>query len=402
MALAGCFVIDKADAGSILTDVRYLLIFLVLLGCSMAPLCARDEGDDKIPPTPIDLLEEEDDRTEAEEMEVSDDGADDVPVFDSVEKMRGYIGKELQSYPAHLALRFKRELGKKEVSQCMSVVRETFGPQKYRYGYSGNLLRIDIKWRDAVLMVAIHQGLLPETRLSGRQREAYRKACDIVKELRSQHSGDCELALALHDYIVQHARYKSHDRRMGEVTCLLLQGLGVCTCYARTYYTLCTMAGLECRCVRGRTRGAHSWNMVKIEGKWVHVDCTLDDLSRRQDESVSHIYFGLPDDVIAATHRWERDAHPRCTTDEFWHAKNKMEQYDTLDEFFAAYVEALKAGSGTVSLTGYVREVAEHPGRLKATMRKLGKKYRVRYWYNYPGQGHFKAFLTLTNVKPKK
>ena len=58
----------------------------------------------------------------------------------------------------------------------------------------------------------------------------------------------------------------------------ILRGTGVCDSYARLYYLLCRVAGLEAYVVYGETnRGYHAWDTVKIDGEWYYADPTWDD-----------------------------------------------------------------------------------------------------------------------------
>ena len=54
---------------------------------------------------------------------------------------------------------------------------------------------------------------------------------------------------------------------------LLCQGIGDSQAFARVYAAMCSRIGLEVMTVQGTLTGeTHWWNMVRIDGKWYHVD----------------------------------------------------------------------------------------------------------------------------------
>ena len=55
----------------------------------------------------------------------------------------------------------------------------------------------------------------------------------------------------------------------------------------------------------GRITGnGHTWNTVKIDGKWCQMDLTWDDTSDNWygDLAQRHLYFGLTDELMAIAH----------------------------------------------------------------------------------------------------
>ena len=89
-------------------------------------------------------------------------------------------------------------------------------------------------------------------------------------------------AAALHDWLTDHAYYDltyTHYDADG----VLLYGTGVCESYAKAYKLLLEAVGIDCYILTGTavssdgTTESHAWNLVKIDGKWSHVDVTWDD-----------------------------------------------------------------------------------------------------------------------------
>lgn len=84
----------------------------------------------------------------------------------------------------------------------------------------------------------------------------------------------------IHDYIVDSFSYDNTFRNYTAYD-MLRNGKGVCYSYASLFYKLCVKAGIPCVIVNG-TYGAayHSWNYVKIGGRWRFIDVTFDDTGR--------------------------------------------------------------------------------------------------------------------------
>lgn len=54
---------------------------------------------------------------------------------------------------------------------------------------------------------------------------------------------------------------------------LLVHGVGDSQAFASVYAAMCRQAGLECRVISGTKNGeAWWWNLVRVDGKWCHVD----------------------------------------------------------------------------------------------------------------------------------
>lgn len=97
-----------------------------------------------------------------------------------------------------------------------------------------------------------------------------------------------EKALVLHDYLAQNTQYlekKNKEYRFSEWGALV-KGRANCQGYAMAYGLLMQKVGIPVRYVSS-TQMQHIWNMIKIDGKWYHVDVTWDDpvdTSYRKDQ----------------------------------------------------------------------------------------------------------------------
>ena len=115
---------------------------------------------------------------------------------------------------------------------------------------------------------------------------------------------DLDKALALHDYLVLHIAYAYKDYINGSlggnvynIYGALQEGKAVCQGYAYAYYILLNNVNIENRMVVSNNMN-HAWNMLKIGGKWYHVDVTWDDPVWDILGRVRHEYFMLSDAAI--------------------------------------------------------------------------------------------------------
>lgn len=115
---------------------------------------------------------------------------------------------------------------------------------------------------------------------------------------------DLDKALALHDYLVLHIAYAYKDYINGSlggnvynIYGALQEGKAVCQGYAYAYYILLKNVNIENRMVVSNNMN-HAWNMLKIDGKWYHVDVTWDDPVWDILGRVRHEYFMLSDAAI--------------------------------------------------------------------------------------------------------
>lgn len=135
--------------------------------------------------------------------------------------------------------------------------------------------------------------------------DAYPAVSAIVKSAVDKCSADTDgsdyaRALWLHDWTLDHLEY-DHDLNWCSAESGLTRHQGTCESYQRIYSKLLDAAGIA----NGRITGnGHTWNAVKIDGKWCQMDLTWDDTSDNWygDLDQRHLYFGLTDELMAIAH----------------------------------------------------------------------------------------------------
>ncbi|MFR2055531.1 MAG: transglutaminase domain-containing protein, partial [Collinsella sp.] len=142
---------------------------------------------------------------------------------------------------------------------------------------------------------------------------------DAVAQCRQQTNGsEYDMALWLHDWTLDQLEY-DHNLNWCSAESGLTRHQGTCESYQRIYAKLLDAAGIA----NGRITGnGHTWNAVKIDGKWCQMDLTWDDTSDNWygDLDQRHLYFGLTDELMAIAHsdhtaNYQKDDYAYRSTD---------------------------------------------------------------------------------------
>lgn len=142
---------------------------------------------------------------------------------------------------------------------------------------------------------------------------------DAVDLCRQQTDGsEYDMALWLHDWTLGQLEY-DHSLNWCSAESGLTRHQGTCESYQRIYSKLLDAAGIA----NGRITGnGHTWNAVKIDGKWCQMDLTWDDTSDNWygDLDQRHLYFGLTDELMAIAHsdhtaNYQKDDYAYRSTD---------------------------------------------------------------------------------------
>lgn len=124
-----------------------------------------------------------------------------------------------------------------------------------------------------------------------------------VAKCNSETNGsDYSKALWLHDWLLEQLDY-DNSLKWASAESALTRNTGTCQAYERAYAKLLSAAGIENVETRD-TYDSHTWNAMKLDGKWYQVDCTWDDSSENYyNFNRKHLYFALSDELMAIAHQ---------------------------------------------------------------------------------------------------
>lgn len=128
----------------------------------------------------------------------------------------------------------------------------------------------------------------------------------------------------IHDFLVDSIDYEMNSETtvnghsVFDVTGALLDRQAVCDGYSKSFNEIAKRVGLETKRVTGDAwndsyNGSHAWNIVKVNGKWYHVDTTWDDpVSKDGKRRKTYEYFLKSDDYMAQSRTWDRNKTPKA------------------------------------------------------------------------------------------
>ena len=166
---------------------------------------------------------------------------------------------------------------------------------------------------------------------------------NTVAQCRQQTNGsEYDMALWLHDWTLDQLEY-DHSLNWCSAESGLTRHQGTCESYQRIYSKLLNAAGIA----NGRITGnGHTWNAVKIDGKWCQMDLTWDDTSDNWygDLDQRHLYFGLTDELMAIAHsdhtaNYQKEDYAYRSTDL---SNNYFVRNGKADEWAAKYADRIQ------------------------------------------------------------
>lgn len=166
---------------------------------------------------------------------------------------------------------------------------------------------------------------------------------DAVDLCRQETDGsEYDMALWLHDWTLDQLEY-DHNLNWCSAESGLTRHQGTCESYQRIYSKLLDAAGIA----NGRITGnGHTWNAVKIEGKWCQMDLTWDDTSDNWygDLDQRHLYFGLTDELMTIAHsdhtaNYQKDGYAYRSTDL---SNNYFVRNGKADEWVEKYADRIQ------------------------------------------------------------
>ena len=161
-----------------------------------------------------------------------------------------------------------------------------------------------VKFRYKYYKDADHAELIPEYLFPKAKVMEHKKALDArIKKLvkQAEKMNEKEKELFIHDFICHNVHYDKLKKAYShEIIGPLQLGIGVCEGIAKTVKILCDALGIWCiiaLCDNNPEKGIkyrHMWNVVRIDGKYYHLDATFDN-SLSKEDVVRYDYFNLMD-----------------------------------------------------------------------------------------------------------
>ena len=181
---------------------------------------------------------------------------------------------------------------------------------------------------------ADHVELVPEylfdkSKIKDHQKALSARVEKLARPARSM--SDWEKERYIHDFICENMRYDKLKKPYShEIIGPLGQSVGVCEGIAKSVKILCDALGLWCVIAISEAnpeagiKYRHAWNILKIDGQYVHLDATFDN-SLSHDGVIRYDYFNLDDSRLFRDHQPVVYPVPACTKgDQFYYRAAKL------------------------------------------------------------------------------
>lgn len=103
----------------------------------------------------------------------------------------------------------------------------------------------------------------------------------------------------VHDYLVSTIKYDKSGNFSHNVYGALVDKKAVCDGLSKAYMYLLSQLGIESRIVYGKSEEgiAHSWNIIKLDDEYYHVDLTWD-MPQKNSDTIIYSNFCITDDDV--------------------------------------------------------------------------------------------------------
>ncbi len=159
---------------------------------------------------------------------------------------------------------------------------------------------------------------------------------------------ELEKELYIHDFICENIHYDKLKKPYShEIIGPLGHGVGVCEGIAKSVKVLCDALGVWCIIViseanpEKKIKYRHAWNVIRIDGKYYHLDVTFDNTLSR-DDAVRYDYVNLADKQIFRDHEPVIWKVPECTDSDHFYYREKKLSWTTVDEVRNRTKQAVK------------------------------------------------------------
>jgi len=166
---------------------------------------------------------------------------------------------------------------------------------------------------------------------------------------------DYDKALYVYRYIIDHADYQTVEDNA--ITHIMVDGQGLCGCYAKTAQYLLNRMGVDCAYISGTAGGeAHAWNLIWPDGVPCWMDVTWGDPvfeGGDPNEEPAFEYFGITTADLLRNHTLDETVPvPECVSEDYNYFRRTGLYFETYDEaaVLEAMVRTLSAGEDRVCL----------------------------------------------------
>lgn len=195
--------------------------------------------------------------------------------------------------------------------------------------------------------------MVPEYLFPKKKIEEHKKAMDArIRKLvrQAEKLTEKEKELFIHDFICKNVRYDKLKKPYShEIIGPLGLGVGVCEGIAKSVKILCDALGIWCIIAVSEAnpekniKYRHAWNVVRIDGKYYHLDVTFDNSLGRCGHS-RYDYVNLSDAQIFRDHEPVIWNVPACEDGNHTYYREKRVSFTKYEDIQRRSAQAVKKG----------------------------------------------------------
>ena len=155
----------------------------------------------------------------------------------------------------------------------------------------------------------------------------------------------------VHDFICENVHYDKLKKAYShEIIGPLGQGVGVCEGIAKSVKILCDALGIWCIVAISEAnpeqgiKYRHAWNVVRVNGKYYHLDATFDNSVGKSAGITRYDYFCLNDKQLFRDHQPLVWKIPSCEDGEHFYYKEKKFSFTKMEDVRKRAMQAVKKG----------------------------------------------------------
>ncbi|MBQ1190184.1 MAG: peptidase, partial [Lachnospiraceae bacterium] len=192
-------------------------------------------------------------------------------------------------------------------------------------------------YRDSNNLEIIPEYLFEKSKVKDHQKAMKSRVEKLVRPAAKM--SEKEKEQYIHDFICQNVHYDKLKKAYShEIIGPLGQGVGVCEGIAKTVKILCDQLGIWCIIAiseanpEKQIKYRHAWNIVRIDGKYYHLDATFDNSLGKDSPEIRYDYFNLDDSRMYRDHEPVIWKVPVCSDGEHFYYKEKKISFTKVEE----------------------------------------------------------------------
>ena len=207
-------------------------------------------------------------------------------------------------------------------------------------------------YKDSPNLILIPEYIFDKNKIREHKKALHARVEKLVRPAAKFSEWDKEKYV--HDFICENIRYDKLKKPYShEIIGPLGHGVGVCEGIAKSVKILCDALGVWCViaiCGNNPEKGIkyrHTWNIVRSNGQYYHLDATFDNtLGRNEDDSVSirYDYFNLDDKNIFRDHEPLIAPAPACPDGSHSYYREKKLSFTKTEDVYKRALQAARKG----------------------------------------------------------